>query len=642
MCGFVCLVDLGGNSREQLNAATVMTQTLRHRGPDDEGYAVFPRDGEPIMFYGSDTPMKVRDAYPSMRATKGCPAADAIVTFGHRRLSILDLSSAGHQPMASTDGRYWIVFNGEIYNYVELRDELRRHGHDFRSSTDTEVILAAYRQWGSAAVSRFNGDWAFVILDRAEETLFVSRDRFGIKPLYYAQSGTMLAFASEIKALVAHPRLDVAPNEAYLRNYLARGATEWATDTAFSGISRFPFGHSARINLRTTNTLSMRPERYWYVEPNDSREPFQRKRALALADEYYALLKDAVRVRLRSDVPVGCALSGGLDSSSIVYLVREILGEQGRNAPVRTFSLIHREKASRYCDESKYIYLLRDALGLDASVVEPDPARIPALSDDVARHWECPPDGMGMAGMFTVGLAKDRGFVVTLDGQGADEHLAGYDSYIPSFLGGLPAWRFPIEAILLANNFGWSGAMVKKLLVACASRMPPGAAKRLAGGLGYGEFKGVNPSLNANLLASIENGLVNLLHYADSRAMYYSIESRMPFMDHRLVAFNLATPQNFKIHNGFTKYYARLAFDGRLPRAIVWRRDKMGWPLPDRVWLGTCLRAWYEGLVDRSSLLKLLDGPNSDVPLTTAQKVRALSVAQFENVFFACGRHVAP
>lgn len=635
MCGIVGIFNFNNMADIQLPYIAEMAKAMKHRGPDDEGFAIFQQEHAPLSFYGEDTPKLVCQTHSILRPIKGAEKSPSVASLAHRRLSIIDLTPGGHQPMSSADGRYWIVFNGEIYNYVELREELRALKHRFISESDTEVILAAYKEWGVKCQSRFNGDWSIIIYDADQNEVFVSRDRFGIKPLYYYQDDKRIIFSSEIKGFLEHPLVKTEPNFSYLKNYLKSGSKEWLRDTAFCNIYRFPFGHFSKIQLGSADAHKWQPERYWDLEANVSQESFSQEKANLYSQQYYDLLKDAVRIRLRSDVSIGCALSGGLDSSSIVYLVNEIFRENGNFKPVKTFSLIHSDKEVRYCDESEYICMLRDELNLDASMSNPTTSDIPSLSMKAIKCLENPPDGMGLAGMFTIAIAKEKGFVVTLDGQGADEQLAGYESYGSNYLGNLKGVNFLVESLYLLRIFGWKSSIPKQILLALFKKIPnPLKSYVLKLIKKNSSYLHLN-NLNLNLVDSINMGLLNLIHNSDSRSMLYSIESRMPFLDHRLVQFNLGIPSAYKIHNGFTKYYARLAFDNRLPNEITWRRDKMGWPTPEKEWLSNRLRFWsLESIASSMIINKICGNLLEKIRIGSDKYVRALNISLFERVFF--------
>lgn len=610
-----------------------MTSVMRHRGPDDEGFIGLSPEGQVVECFGPDTPDHVRRAMPGLVDLRG--RGPMRVSLGHRRLSIVDVSPAGHQPMQHSDGRLWIAFNGEVYNFPELRRELEQAGFGFRTGTDTEVIAAAYARWGPGCLGRFNGMWAIAIVDLDRQRLFLSRDRFGIKPLYYAFADGALLFASEIKALLSHPGLGTRPNMTYLRDFMAQGAMEYRHETAFEGIFRFPMASFASVDLRSP-VGELAATRFWDYEPNVSDELFDQAKADRIAGRYYELLKDSVRLRLRSDVPVGSALSGGLDSSSIVYLVNQLIRESGSSARQVAFSTVHRDPATRHCDESEHISSIVSALDIESHVVEPEPSEIPALHERAVWSLECPYDGTGMPGIYVFGLARANHVTVTLDGQGADEQQAGYLYYFTQHVANQrlgDVLRSALGRAVMPGSpryarLGAAFGLVRGIL-------GRSAAVRAGAWFGKDLARHLAP-LNLRLKSDCHTGLVNLIHYADSRSMLSSIESRMPFMDYRLVEFTASIPACYKIHRGWTKYFARLAFDGKLPDSITWRRDKLGWPMPDAHWLSGPLKEWSDSLISGSVLLDEL-GCGAGRAQTPSQVIRCLNVAQWERVFWEGG-----
>lgn len=573
-----------------------MTDTLIHRGPDGYGY-----------HYGEG------------------------FAFGHRRLSIVDLSDAGHQPMEYLN-RYIITYNGEIYNHIELRSELESDGFTFNSHTDTEVILAAYHRWGTECLKRFNGMWAFVVYDRQNKTFFIARDRFGKKPLYFYQDSERYIFASEIKAILAHPEVKVHPNIGFLNDFLQNGCKEYGPDTSFDAVYRFP---AASCFVGTAEELlnGFQPHRFWDLRPNLSREPFNEQKANEYARRYYDLLEDAVRIRLRADVRIGSALSGGLDSSSIVYLVNKLLKEQGKTELQETFSSVYKSAGTEYCDESRFIDIMAQTLGVRSHQIEPLESQIPEEHSRMIVALENPPENTLMSSWYTFKQVSMTDVKVTLDGQGADEQLAGYLPYLMNYLSSLNL----ID--MLKESFR------------CFSI--PGARRCVMNGLTMGLFriffgrralmfvlsrllkKKFEPDLNQKLANDMQQSLVTLIHYADHTSMAYSIESRMPFMDYRLVEFLASVPASYKMHNGWTKYLARLAFDGKLPDEITWRRDKMGWPIPEKQWFSKGLKSWFESLTGETKPIPGLIPPTAKNPdQAFAHKIRILNLAVWKKKFF--------
>jgi asparagine synthase (glutamine-hydrolysing) len=552
MCGIAGYIT---SSNVDESVLKEMTKLIHHRGPDGSGH-----------FYSSG------------------------VALGHTRLSIVDLSNAGHQPLSYMD-RYVITYNGEVYNHPEIRNELEALGYLFNSETDTEVILAAFDNWGVNCLKKFNGMWAFVIYDKKDEIFFISRDRFGIKPLYYYRDSNDFVFASEIKSILVNPLVKSTPNEKYLEQYLLNGPKEYSLETAFDGILRFPV---ASYFLGSAEELNdeFKVNTFWDFNSNLKEEMFSEDKAKKYAETYYEILSDAVRLRLRADVRVGSALSGGLDSSSIVYLVNKQLKLLGKTELQETFSSVYKAEGTTDCDESEFIDLVAKNLNVNSHQIEPKAEDLPSKHKKVIYHMENPPEGTCMSAWHTFQLVKEVGVKVTLDGQGADEQLAGYLDYVMTYLVSLKLLDFYKEFIYFIKIPGikkrliFSGIMAhfkaifgKKLLKA--------SIKRLNGVSFY-------TNLNEQLEESTKGNLVNLIHYADHTSMAHGIESRMPFMDYRLIEFLSSIPAAYKMHHGWTKYIARLAFDGKLPDEIVWRKDKMGWPIPEKFWFLGPLRSWIE------------------------------------------------
>jgi len=592
MCGIVGIVSDKDISKELLVS---MTNALIHRGPDDGG-----------EFIG--------EGY----------------AFGHRRLSIVDLSSAGHQPMQYID-KYVITYNGEIYNYLELRNELESAGYKFNSNTDTEVIMASYDYWGVECLNKFNGMWAFVLYNKVENNYFISRDRFGVKPLYIYIKNDLFVFASEPKAILAHTQIEIKPNKKFLLEYIKNGAQEFIAETAFSDIYRFPrssyFVGGAKEIFDNFST-----HKFWTLNPNLSTAKFCSKKAEVLATQYYNLLSDAVRLRLRADVKVGSALSGGLDSSSIVYLVNQHLKEHGEEAKQETFSSVYKTKGTEDCDESEFINLMANELKVKSNQIEPLEKNIPDEHSKMIWSMDNPPEGTCMSGWHTFKKVSESKVKVTLDGQGADEQLAGYLLYISTYLTSLSIYDFYKEfryflKIPGARKFVYRAYLMNHFKLIFGRKALIYFVERLLG-------KTIQLDLNSVLEASINNNLVNLLNYADRLSMGNSIESRMPFMDYRLVEFLASIPACYKMHNGWTKYIARLAFNNKLPDKICWRVDKMGWPEPEKKWFEGGLEQWVKISIGNSGMLDSLISSNEKNTDNLNVKIRLLNVAVFSKIFF--------
>ena len=564
MCGISGII-----SKKRIGKQIIepMTDTITHRGPDGFGY-----------YYGEK------------------------FVFGHRRLSIVDLSDAGHQPMQYLN-RYVITFNGEVYNHLELRIELEKNGYLFQSHTDTEVIMASYDFWGADCLSKFNGMWAFVIYDRLKDKYFMSRDRFGKKPFYYYKDQEKFIFGSEIKVILAHPDVESKPNLKFLDSYVQNGAKEYIKETAFENIFRFDFSSYFEGSLEDIFE-NFNQNKFWEIKPNLSHEKFDEEKAKEYAKQYYELLEDAVRIRLRADVKVGSALSGGLDSSSIVYLVNKLLKEQGKEELQETFSSVYKSDGTQECDESYFIDIMALKLGVHSNQIEPKEDEIPSQIEKMIWHLENPPDNSLMSSWHTFKLVASTDVKVTLDGQGADEQLGGYLPYLLNY----------ISSLSIVDMF----SQAKKCL------QIPNSSKYVFVGLCLGLYRVLfgekflkftiknifkrdfETNLNKKLGIDTMGSLITLIHYADHTSMAFSIESRMPFMDYRLVEFLASVPACYKMRDGWTKYLARLAFDGKLPDEINWRKDKMGWPIPEKKWFYGNLNRWFIENIESCKLSKKL------------------------------------
>jgi asparagine synthase (glutamine-hydrolysing) len=545
MCGICGIVDI--EDSVDARHITLMRERLAHRGPDDFG----------------------------VYAARG-------VGLGHQRLSIIDLTDAGHQPMVNEDSTLYLVFNGEIYNYVELRDVLRQHGHVFRSESDSEVILHAYEQYGPDCVSQFNGMFAFAIWDTRQRSLFLARDRIGIKPLYYAAGPSRLAFASEVKALLAAPGVEREANCNAIRQYWDVGVPV-NDETWFKGILQLMPGHWA-----LWKEGRLRIQQYWDFQQN----PVHGKSEAAWAEEVRALLTDAVRLTLRSDVPVGAHLSGGLDSSALTALA-----SLASPTPVRTFSGRYAEGPP--FDEGRYIRQMVDRYHTDAHEVTITPECISDSLRTITWHMDYPIAGSGVAPQFAVcQLTKARNTKVVLGGQGGDELFAGYfDNYQPyleTLLGRI--WQ-PSAMRDFASTVAWLTLAVgpSRLVNVLQHRWRHGQN----GSLLSDEFlrttqlsppmlppKGTGP-MQQKLYWDIKYRLPALLHVEDRTSMAASLESRVPLLDYRLVELAGAIPDGLKLKRGQTKYILRRALDGLLPAPILARRDKIGFTLP--------LERWFTG-----------------------------------------------
>lgn len=567
MCGFFGIHDPVAHSLPAVDLDRIHA-TLQHRGPDDRG-----------VYRGEH------------------------VLFAFNRLAIIDLSDAGHQPMANDRGDIHIVFNGEIFNYLELRRELEQKGYRFRSGSDTEVILCAYEAYGTDCVRRFNGMWGFVIHDARHGRLFCSRDRFGIKPFYYALDGGRLYFASEIKTLLA-AGVAAAPDEAQVFRYLAYGQLDVDEKTMFRGILQLPPAHSL-VREKGTCTVS----RWWRL--HDAANTLDHAMPAAEVQERFReLFFSAVELRLRSDVPVGALLSGGLDSSAIVSVIEHLARTRGAGMDIRTFTASYPD---RKIDESGFAAEVVRKTGMANTLVFPNSRG--NLARDIARvirHQDEPPLTMtAFAHWYLMEEIGRQDIRVILSGQGADEMLAGYvEQFSGYFLADLllagafaPFLRevsllrersnLPLRLVLLQLG---KAAMSRRLSGLVKSLVREQAIQHLDRDFVRHNRRAaaVRPPapmrhysrLNRQLYRSfVQESLPRILHYEDRNSMAFSIEQRMPFLDYRLVEFLFSLSNRQKMGNGTSKLILRRALRGIMPGAIVNRHSKLGFTVPQERWL---------------------------------------------------------
>jgi len=526
------------------------------------------------------------------------------ISFGHQRLAILDLSDLGKQPMSFCNERYWITYNGEIYNFLELRKDLEAEGRVFKTQSDTEVILAAFSEWGEKCLDRFNGMWAFAIWDGKEKALFLARDRFGKKPLFYASLPSGFAFASEMKALF--PLFDqVRPNQDLLRDGSRIFSYETTDECLVQGIRRFPAGTLAWYK---NGKLSLR--RWWdtldHLVQVPSSYPDQ-------VEQFRELFIDACRIRMRSDVPLGTALSGGLDSSctlaALAHAARTGPGKRSssdwQHAFVATFP-------GTPLDEAGYAKMMTDHLGIQATFIEIDPLKV---IDKLYEHlylfeelYITPP----IPFMLTYGAMRAQGITVTLDGHGADECFGGYDFDYLSALrdAGLnlrqirmilstryasfpkDSSQFPLPSPFLFW-IQWHLARIAKNL------LNPGAF--LSKNIQHPNWKRLDHLTRRLYLSAHHTILPTILRNYDRYSMANGVEIRMPFMDYRIVTYAFSLPWTSKIRDGYSKSIIRDAMASFLPPAVAYRKSKIGFNSPIVDWMKGALREFFMDAVHAKS-----------------------------------------
>ncbi|MBN2374632.1 asparagine synthase (glutamine-hydrolyzing) [bacterium] len=533
------------------------------------------------------------------------------VGFGHRRLSIIDLSPSGNQPMSNEDKTIWITYNGEIYNYLELKEDLKAKGIPFKSKSDTEVILKAYEEWGDDCVRHFNGMWSFAVWDKNKKRLFCSRDRLGIKPFYYFYDGKVFVFASEIKQILMHPGYKSGVNMDALFDYLAFGRFNISEETFYENIYQLMGGNSLYLDLSGDNPR-LNIIKYWDINLES--------KCNALTDQEYAEgfyneFSRSVKLRLRSDVAVGSCLSGGLDSSSIVCVANKQMKESGKGYTQKAFSVCYENNAF---DEREFIEEVKKVTDIESFCIFPQPDDLQKEIKDAIWHLDGPTiNGSVYSQRRLFKAANEHGVKVMLDGQGGDEVLAGYHEYFwPYLLNLLSEFRFLkffSEVCFLKKNHGYSipstierlfrnsGLYTKnrcKYLKLLKKEFYNNRKKRSIASE-FNQKRFCNERLKNTLYRLIKyTNIPQLLHYEDRNSMAFSVESRVPFLDYRLVEYAFSLPDDQKIRDGTTKYVLRKALSGILPEKIIQRQDKIGFVSPDIRWLTGPLKDYFFELLD--------------------------------------------
>jgi asparagine synthase (glutamine-hydrolysing) len=628
MCGIFGMLNEG--PRIDISKLQGISKIIRHRGPDDEGYFLASSEKKIYKdFKGDISPQSIPLAHVSL-------AKDSFnIALLHRRLSIIDLSDSGHQPMSYAD-KYWITFNGEIYNYLEVREELQKKGYRFKSNSDTEVILAAYSEWGENCVLRFNGMWAFAIYDCIKNSLFLSRDRFGVKPLYYYLKSDSFIFCSEIKGIKHYVTESLTLDVKQVFRFLDRGEfMEGESENSFfEGIKQLMPGHNL---IFENNRLTFYKYYALKIIPNRNK----------LSDNI-EILKDlfgeSIKYRLRSDVEVGACLSGGIDSSSIVSYATSL-----NNKTFNTFSATWPGES---IDESYFIEKVNHKWNCIAHSFNPDLSNLLEIIDKEIWHQEMPLGGSSLlAQWFVMEQAKTANIKVLLDGQGGDEILAGYPWYISTYINELLIhfkWQelFAHKSELIASNYGILSTVkvqLYNLLVRKKFRsfFPIDQEFMKL----YQETRNyIAPSQFYSLselqkYEITDNTLLPLLHIEDRNSMAHSVESRLPFLDYKLVEFCVNVPTEQKIKGINTKYIFKESMKDFLPKEVYNRKDKIGFATP--------LEARYFGLgkefneqaiefIIKSDFwkLRLIRGDFLDKRTSANNIFKLYALARFVNIWF--------
>lgn len=561
MCGIVGIIRFDEKPIKKTELQTMM-QVIKHRGPDDEGIFV-----------------------------------DEHVGLGHVRLSILDLSSAGKQPMTDLTGRYTIIQNGESYNYIELREELKALGYKFTTQTDTEVLLNGYIEWGESVLDKLNGMFALAIYDKEKQTLFIARDRFGVKPLYYHIGDGQLIFASEIPAILKALPGKPKANENAIFDYLVFNRTDQTEDTFFADIFKLQHGCSFTLDLKQSYTKESLPIRKWY---NLAEHVQQVKAEIGKwkgqeREHYMELFKRAIELRLRSDVPWGVCLSGGLDSSAITAtIVNEM-----HIPDVHSFSAVY-DKNSK-ADESKFIDEFKGIVP-NMHYIHPDADRLYAHLDDYVRIQGEPTPTTSPYALYCILSEASKYVKVILDGQGSDEAIAGY-AYIPglyykSLFTHFKWCRLGKEIVQYAKlHKSWMhvkhmaffmlpSKMRTKVRVAQRGYINPEFVAKHKDSVIADKLYGAN-TMEEMLIAHFEYKLEHLTKWGDRDTMAFGVEGRSPFLDKDLVEYSIALKDELKIKGGYTKFILREVMKGIMPEKVRLRVDKKGFTVPQDEWFRT-------------------------------------------------------
>ena len=542
MCGLVGIINLNNKSINR-GAIHLMMDKIAHRGPDDQGTFIEKNFG-----------------------------------LGHVRLSILDLSSAGHQPMFSNNNRYVIIFNGEIYNYLEIKEQLK-NDYKFITKTDTEVILAAYQKWGKECLDKFNGDWAFIIYDKLENSFFGARDRYGIKPLYYTRYNNNLIFSSEIKSIIPIIK-DKYVNNKIIYEYLVYNRTDQSDETFFKDIFKLKHGHYFKVK---DNCFTI--DKWYSLSDNINSVKMT-------SEEYREQLVDSVKLRLRSDVPIGVSLSGGIDSSAITSIVLSDFGLKD----IKTFSAVYK---GAQADESNFINEYKTILNNMFFTSPTSDIFYKDFQRFIYTQGE-PVASIGPYAQYKVMELAKGNIVVSLDGQGADEQLGGYHyffgSYFKELLMTLKFLKLTSELFYYVKNHKSIYALKYMMFYLSPKTIQDQIGNKIFGSINrdfFYKYKSDSDiskdlyspkSLNSSLVEHFEHKIEHLLKWSDLNSMNFSIESRVPFMDHNLIEKTISLPSNMKINKSITKFILRESVKDILPNKIYNRIDKKGFSTPSDDW----------------------------------------------------------
>jgi len=580
---------------------------MLHRGPDAQGF-VFSTSAN----YGGNGSLRTVDIHKDHRNLR--EYGGSRICLGHNRLKVIDLTDAGNQPLWSHEGRYVIIYNGEIYNYIELRKQLKSYGYRFLSNSDTEVIITAFQHWKEECFCKFNGMWALAILDTLSREVFLSRDRFGIKPLYVYTDDNGIFFASELKFFKALKlRLTLNPNAA--SNYINKCLIDYNEETFYDEIQSFPPAHYA---VFSSDGKLLKKEKYWNIPIEEINEISLDEASERLCEIFHSSLD----LRMRSDVPVGALLSGGLDSNSIISKLCKYF--ELPNDQIESFSAIFREK-----EFSEYSYI-NDTIHIYPQIkphfVYPSPSDLRNDFESLLQVIETPFRSLSVYSQYCLYryIKNNSDVIVLLNGQGADEIFAGYSAHFPMYLDELITHNrisIFLKELYYLNKYRntelrkYLSSIILRLISRIKTRFSINDAIRDNNGKhedilayipknGLRKFRSLNEKLFHNLTIA---SLPEYLRYEDRNSMNFSLESRLPFLDYRIVEFVFRLGSCFKINRGVSKAILRNSVVNDVVPSVLNRKDKMGFISPQEIWHKTILKDWMRDIIqtdERSGILK--------------------------------------
>ena len=581
MCGISVLFHKNRLTQQLLLDFLSSLNTINHRGPDDEGVVLInTTTGNYKIMRTEKTYKDIFDSYELADIN----LADYNLVLGHKRLSIIDLSFSGHQPMQGIDNS-WIVFNGEIYNYIELKEELKILGAQFKTKSDTEVVLEAYRIWGIDCLTRFNGMWSICIWDAPNKRIVVNNDRFGVKPLYYYETNNSFRLVSETKQLQKYSDLTLVLNQTHIREFVKFGFLDMDENTMYERVLRFKKGHY----------IILSPLNYEHecIKNNQKQYYYLHKRQVIInekdaVEQFRNLLYNSIKIRMRADVSFGFALSGGLDSSAVLYMARNILQNEKITNELIGFGAVF--PGFKDIDESSFIKIVTDDLPCKTYLSYAMEDFNAINFENHIYHQDEPLHGTSYFAQYNLyNTAKKNGIKILFNGQGADEVFAGYHHHFYRHCRNLLIRGKVIEYFslvkLYANIKGIKSSKLHKIVVnelKMSTEIKLGIIKFDHSILKY--WNKIN-TLDEMLLRDFDTFQLPLYLRADDRdSMSFSVESRHPFMDYKLVEFGYSLPNNLLIKDGWQKYLIRKSMH-ELPKSIAYRTDKKGFITPQEVWI---------------------------------------------------------